>query len=229
MRFHFPFHDVWPQLRRGRGAATKTTKSSTQAAPPGHRTTLTRQTEALLDLPPAYEDQRNIPYLQVGLPREDEIRVLRVVEWVMESLHVSLARRDYDQYSSMAVAFAIREGCISAAVAVCKTFEQRSARQLNDDMDEGCRKVADAVVRATAAAPMWNRMGVAETVVTCIVGSTDRVGEHRKDPLSFTATSQLHSTAQSVATTICVRILNGNDNPLHDIPFPPRAILLPLS
>lgn len=176
---------------------------------------------------PYVSDQATLPFLRANnLRRQDETRILEILDYVQKHVSGRLARRSDHGKSAAAIADAIQEGSIAAAVTVRRTFAETRSGKLDDVVSEGCRKVADAVIAATAAAPVADRMEMASGTANCICIAAQKAVDHETDELlPYAVANQLEFTAKGVAAAISARIITGNLC-LGDIPLPSRSQLL---
>ncbi len=177
--------------------------------------------------PPPCSDQAALPFLGANLRREDETKILKILDYIQRYAHACLARRGDDSKTAAAIVDAVREGAIAAAVTVRKTFIETRPGKLDGEIDEGCRGVANAVIAAAAAAPVASMMGTASGTAGFIHDAAQMAARNKKDDLiPYAVANQLAFTAQGVAAAISARIINGNLH-LGDIPLPSRTKFLP--
>ncbi|KAH0591836.1 hypothetical protein MHUMG1_10446 [Metarhizium humberi] len=152
--------------------------------------------------------------------------ILEILDCVLNNVSVRLARRSNYGKIAAAIADAIQEGSIAAAMTVRRTFAETRSGKLDDVVSEGCRKVADAVIAATAAGPVANRMEMASGTANCICIAAQMAVDHGTDDLlPYAVANQLEFTAKGVAAAITARIITGNLC-LGDIPLPSRSQFL---
>ncbi|KAK6083973.1 hypothetical protein SCUP515_01669 [Seiridium cupressi] len=231
---------LWPpRSQRGHSTTTEITKATIQAPSAGHSPTpqppdltqvlqpILRQRDTVLNdsLPPAYDGQGALAPLNIGLSREDETRVIQLVDFIMPKVHALLAR-SLDLATLTPIAAAIREGCICAAVTVCKATLQETAAEVNDTVNEGCQEAVRALIAAVAAAPEWKWIGVADGAATTItLVAREILVLNKMTKMTFIAKSQLATELHAVAVNITLRSINGNHD-LRDIPLPARREFL---
>ncbi|EFY97054.1 hypothetical protein X797_007470 [Metarhizium robertsii] len=177
--------------------------------------------------PPPISDQATLPLLRANnLRRQDETRILKILDHVLKHANDGLARRGDNGKTAAAIADAVQEGSIAAAVTVRKTFAETRSGKLEDDVSEGCRKVADAVIAATAAASVANRLSTAGIAADCISFAAQMAANNKKGELvPLAVANQLGFTAAGVAAAISARIITGSLC-LGDIPLPSRSQFL---
>ncbi|KID94143.1 hypothetical protein MAJ_09898, partial [Metarhizium majus ARSEF 297] len=224
--------------------ANLTTKTLQEWEPSGTDTKIASTPSTPLSQPPPYvartfvacefpkapapvSDQATLPFLRANnLRRQDETRILEILDYVLKQVSGRLARRGGDGKTAAAIIDAIQEGSIAAAVTIRKTFAETRSGKLDDVVSEGCRKVADAVIAATAAAPVADRMEIASGTANCICIAAQKAVDHGTDDLlPYAVANQLEFTAKGVAAAITARIITGSLC-LGDIPLPSRSQFL---
>lgn len=241
---------AWLRVKRGHGTTTETSNkddteiapslppSSTLPQPPRYETCVPKPGQPQGATAPAaatpaavappLSDQATLALLrQANLPREDETMILETVDFLMPRAYAGMARSGYDRKTTTAIADAIREGAIAAAVTVHKATVKTTWEKLDDDINEGCRKVTDAVIAATAAGPAEYMMSTASTVVECINFVARRAVRYKKlDKLPHAVANQLIFTTQGVVAAISAGVINNDNLCLSDFPLPSRSKFL---
>lgn len=226
------------KLRRGHGAATKNSLTSDFIC--GCEARLReKETSPDTSAPPKYEGHGSDPLarmtpilikdLKVCLRLSDEPSIQQIADFIAEHAREQLTLRGYNSTSTATIAAAIRDGSLSAAVAVKKTFVTTTRCRLNDDVDEGCQKAVRAVIAAAAAAPVKGILGIATGTASYIALAGNIVAYQNKkkgDGTARAAATLLESEVHHMAATISIRHVAGI-LVLSEIHVPPRYEFLP--
>ncbi|KAI0399982.1 hypothetical protein F4802DRAFT_586966 [Xylaria palmicola] len=149
----------------------------------------------------------------------DEACVSQLVDDIMAEVDARLAGTGFDGATVAAIANATREGCTAAAITVNRELSQRTTKEIKDDIRECCRKVAKAVIDATAATPGDSKLFEARAAAKCITHAAHYCTANNKHvDMPYTCATQIAFTAEGVAAAIVHQILAG-DPGIGDVPM----------
>ncbi|KFA78626.1 hypothetical protein S40288_11203 [Stachybotrys chartarum IBT 40288] len=193
---------LWPRLKLqlGRSANIKTQQLPTE--------------------PPPYDDK--------WMPLSHDTRVMHIVEIMLHGMHHAMqTKHGMDWRMCMVTGAAIREGCVAAATVVNNAFLPITGSELNNEVNEAGRKVANAILAATSAVATRANMidvasGASEYIVSCgyFAASSKNVWM-----VPRAVSAHIASIAEGAAAAIIIRLETGAT--LSQISLPPRSEFLP--
>lgn len=178
-------------------------------------------------LPPPYDNQQTPPLysarpLIIALPREEITRIRTFANLITSGLDQQLAPHLTNLDARNAVVAIIREGCIAVATTVCQVALQTSLSAVNDLVDNGQRKAAEAVTTVARTVPETFRISLSYIAAQRLTSSINNfVIKTGKFLVQYTASAQLLHVVHGVAAVISFRSAN-NYMSLDQIDLLPR-------
>ncbi|ETS79930.1 hypothetical protein PFICI_07459 [Pestalotiopsis fici W106-1] len=228
------------KLQGGRKTTTKATETNFQCPPDVDSlaampldqslaiSRAPRQQDTRDDLgPPPYHGVDAHTLLYSGVYLKDILEIDRYVQQtvantVREKIHANFW--GHDAQTMMMIMDAIQEGCTSVAVTICRVDVQIEPAKVNAFVNEGCRKVAKAIIEAAyavAPAGRGNHPAIAASYAAKIIReAADHFFRYKKSWRPYLAKMQLMSTAYSVGATLCWNHTNRKSILDHPVAFP---------